>query len=315
MEICLHVGAHRTGTTSFQTFLRHNRDSLTDAGTYVIDRSRVRAGLLRGVLRNPDRTTAQADDLASRAHGRFQIECQRLAGQGARHLIVTEENLLGSMAHNLRHATLYGQAGARLTRMAPALRPAYPLTIGLCIRSYHSHWASQLAFQIRAGGGLPARDHLDRLTTQPRRWRDVIADLASVCPQARIVVWPFESWVDRPAPLLCALTRSEQPARRGRASGSHNASIPVEVMRTQLAQSGNRSAAKQLAGLDGRYQPFPRLHREKLHQDYCKDIAWLEAGADGLADYLHPTGDTPGGSDMTRGRPHEFEIPRLARAG
>lgn len=287
---------------------------LWSRGTAFVGPQRTRNGFLTGVIKNPDHATAEDDRLARRSVGRMQIEMAQMEGQSVRHLVISEENLIGSMGQNLSSCQLYDQAEARLRRLAPAFGDR-PITIGLGVRSYASLWSSQIAFRIKSGSTLPREGKLDRLATQPRRWRDIIGDVASVFPAARIVVWTFEAWADRPAQLTAALTGMPQPTDAKPCNDWANASPPVEELRALLHDGGNKSAAQKLDGQLGRFAPFPAMHRQKLQDDYRSDLDWLEAGADGLATYLTPTGGTLGGYDMTRGRCDDVEERHVAGAG
>lgn len=315
MEICLHLGAHRTGTTSLQRYMHLNRHALADHGVAVWGPRRTRSGLLDGLMKNPDRLTAYDLKLARRAIGRVKLEQKRLRNKGFGTLLLSEENLIGTMNLNLSSLRLYPQTQARLERLAGAFEGAR-VRIGLSIRSYDSHWASQMAFRIKVGGGLPEAADLDRIATQPRRWRHVVKDVARAFPDADIMVWPFEGWVGQPEQMLARLLHWPIPLDAVRFSERCNASPDTQQLHDILCDAGDPEAAKHLEGLSGPFQPFPEMHREKLKDDYREDIDWLMAGAEGLATYLDPTGGTSGGFDRSKGSmTDDIEEIRMAGSG
>lgn len=315
MEICLHLGAHRTGTTSLQRYMKLNQTALSDDGVATWGPRRTRAGLMDGLLQNPDRLSARQMKLARRAMGLMRIEQKRLRQKGYGHLVISEENLIGTMNVNLSSLRLYPQAYPRLSRAAPAFK-GQKLRVGLAIRSYDAHWTSQMAFRIKAGDRLPDIEALDRIATQPRRWRHVIDDIARSLPGAEIIVWPFEGWVGQPEQMLSSLLGWPISLGKVRFAEHCNPSPDVATLREILRDGGDLEAAQSLAGLSGPFQPFPDMHRAKLQNDYREDIDWLLAGADGLATYLDPTGGTSGVFDRQTGSmSDDIEERRLAGTG
>jgi len=168
MDICLHLGAHRTGSTSLQVFMNANRKAFLKDRTTFWGPGRTRSGLFAGLIRDPRRLTPADRALGQRSLGRIRMEMSRAALNGNDRLVISEENILGTLSQNFGQCQLYPQAADRLARFAPAFG-GQGLRIGLAIRSYDTHWASALAFGAKAGRALPNPQMLDRLTTQPRR--------------------------------------------------------------------------------------------------------------------------------------------------
>ncbi|EPX79855.1 hypothetical protein [Litoreibacter arenae] len=276
---------------------------------------RTRGGLLAGLVKNPATLTPADRRLGERSCGRLRMEFARLEQEGARRLVLSEENLIGTMAQNLDAVRLYGQVGTRLARLAPAFE-GRRVSIALAIRAYDLHWASQLAFRIKAGAMLPAADDLDRLVTQPRRWRDVIGDIEAAFPDAKIVVWPFEGWAANPAPLLGVLAGRDVALAPMAKIHKANASATAVELAKIAAERGDLDSAVRLAsaGKGTRYMPFDAAQAWKLQEDYRADIAWLQADAGPRVTYLNPTEGTFGGSDMTEGSHHDGQEKGVASA-
>ena len=76
MDIILHLGAHRTATTSFQHYLRANAAGLGAAGIGVWGPETTRDGLLAGVI--PPRGSRPAMAQLTRARGRVGLRLERM---------------------------------------------------------------------------------------------------------------------------------------------------------------------------------------------------------------------------------------------
>ena len=306
MDVILHIGAHRTGTTTLQRFLQANRGHLRRQGIAVWGPDRTRDGLFRGLMRPPPRLTAEDDLLAARARGRIAIEIARMEAEGLHTLIVSEENMIGGMPNNVLSQRLYPFAAERLARLAQAFAP-HPARVALAIRSYDRHWASMLAYCVKQGHGVPDPADLEAIATQPVRWMRVVRQAAAAFPQAALVVWPFEALIGLPEVQLAALLGRpvEGPFQARREW--HNAGPSLAELNALLADQGTPGAGLgQPGGGRGRWQPFTDGQIALMRAAYARDLAWLRDGADGLANYIDSPRPQAGPTGQGRGR-HDDE--------
>lgn len=313
MDLLVHIGAHRTGTTAIQSLMQRHGNLLARNGVAFFGPKRTRSGLFGGLIKNPDTLMGHDEALGQRSCGRIAMEMQRLSNSGAQALVVSEENMMGTMAENLASSRFYGQVRPRLARFAPAFKGQAP-HVCLAVRSYDIHWASQLAFRIKAGALAPAADEIHALVAQQRTWRDVVVDIAHALPGARVSVWCFEDWSSRPGALIEALLgRAIGLPGQNRAKCA-NPSAGAAVLANLVQERGDLNGARHLAAHNenGRYMPFTAAQRADMHRNYCDDLAWLSAGAEGFATYLDPIEGTFGGHDMTEGSPHERQEASVA---
>ncbi|MBF9032076.1 hypothetical protein HKCCE3408_16885 [Rhodobacterales bacterium HKCCE3408] len=278
MQITLHVGAHRTASTTFQHMMAASRGRLTARGIGFWGPRRMRG---EGQSGSDHRALERALDEAGAGH--------------LRQLVISEENLLGSMRANLRSAVLYPDVAMRALRVAPALG-ARVGQVGIAIRSYPAYWASALAFSMTRGGPAPEPALCEALVAQSRRWRDVIEDIAMVWPEARIRVWTYEGMAARPEAVAEALLGAELPRLSG-ARDWHNAQPTPAILRRTLRHAG-RSPGLIRERAD-RFMPFTDPERRWMQTAYAADLAWLRAGAGPRIDYIDDLGADPG---ATRGR-------------
>ena len=312
MEIILHLGAHRTASTSFQHYLRGNTDALAESGVGVWGPLRTRDGVLTGVVPASGNPRPPAQQLV-RATGRVSIALTKAEQAGFAQLVVSDENMLGAPRRNLRHRTLYDDAGQRMARFAQAFGQGVSRVV-LSIRGQDSYWSSALAFAVARGHRVPNRDDLDRLVTSARHWRDVIADVACAFPRADIQVMPYEVFGGQPERKLQVITGQATPPKK-HARAWLNRAPKIETLRAIVAERGGNPA--RLGEGEGRWQPFDAGQTAALRESYADDLFWLRAGADGLATLIEETGPGEAGThpplgQTTRGHSNDDEKRRMA---
>ncbi|MCC5976166.1 MAG: hypothetical protein JJT81_19235 [Rubellimicrobium sp.] len=282
MDIILHCGAHRCATTSFQRLLEANRAALSAAKVAIWTPGRLRAGLFDGVILPPDRVTPGDDRRAARAAADIALERAWLRQAGISSLVLSEENLMGSVRLNLAAGLLYPDLADRVLRLRRALAGPWS-RIGLSIRRYDQYWSSALSFAL-AAGRLPARRALPgALARQPRRWRDVIVDLARVAPEAEILVFPHELFAPRPDQQLSRLIARPLPFHPLGLGQRCNRSPDAGQLRAILSMRGKAACALGIPDESRPWMPFTATERQAMALTYAADIDWLAGGAGGLA--------------------------------
>ncbi len=314
MDVILHVGAHRTGTTTLQRFLKANSEHLAGEQIGFWGPDKTRDGLFSGLIKAPNRITD--DDLrrGKRATGLIKIELERASQSGLHSVIISEENMIGSMENNINTRRLYSQTRARLERFQDGFG-FQCARILLTTRSYDRYWASVLGYYIKAGHGLPSATVIDALAEQPVRWSRVIRDIAAAFPEAEIIVSPFEAMIGLPEHQLASLTGYTVPGPFQAGREWHNAGPDRAQLVRLLEDQGNGAAdIARIGGGPGPWQPFNPAQVAVMRAAYGQDLAWLRAGADGMAIYI----DSPealsaieGGTGQKRGPNHDKEHRRL----
>lgn len=284
MDLVLHLGAHRTGTTTLQNYMRSQQGALSKDGIAVWTPKRTRNGLFAGLSRADD----SQDIRAAWSHGLVKVEFERLSRAGHHRLVISEENILGSIRENLRLGGLYPNIKPRLSRFAPVMQ-GHTTKIALTIRSQDAYWASALAFAVRACLPIPGEAELQDLTQSERGWQHVIRDIAEMFPDADIIVWPAERFISQPEIALSFMTGSDVIKSGGTARHWHNKSPDAESLRKLVAdQAGTDKVPDNLTG-SGRWMPFDPHQQNHLKSRYRADLAWLRSGADGLARFIEQT--------------------------
>ena len=231
MSIHIHLGAHKTASTHLQAVLRRNRGGLAEAGIAYLGPDAIRALSARGA-----RAAAKMGVWPSlRA-----LAARRRLGralQGGR-IIASDENALGGCAEMMRAGRLYPHARARL-RVWSGVKPGARLY--LCIREY-GPFLSGAYVQSLVGGRAGRAVDAARLAALPRRWPDVVADIAAALPGRRLTVWDYADYAALGPVVLGAMTGDvplEPVSRRPMATPSARA---VEIV-LDMVQGGRATRA------------------------------------------------------------------------
>ncbi|MGB3243097.1 MAG: hypothetical protein WBB25_01070 [Sulfitobacter sp.] len=313
MDITLHIGAHRSATTSFQYYLRDNHDALNAIGTGYWGPQRMRGGMVAGLF--PGLSIARGRNLVRRAQGRVQMNLARARRDGVEHLLVSDENMPGTMRSSMRAKTLYPAIGERMARYHAAFGGQVTRVV-MSVRAQDLWWSSAAAYTVARGHPVPGPLSFEMISQSNRTWRDVITDLACAVPDAEIIVGPFEQFAGQPQSLLQAATKCSAPLDQ--AGHWRNRTPDLPALRRIVAEQGNDPA--QLPDTTGRWHPFTPEQSARLRENYADDLHWLTAGADGLATLaLDPTRTKTGNSlqagALTKGRTDDSRQKNMARTG
>lgn len=266
---------------------------------------KTRGGMMRGMFRSPSKITEQDEVLADRARGRIALQTQDLAADGVHTLIISDENMLGGMSQNAQAQRLYPHTEIRVGRFAKVFAP-HPTRVGLAIRSYDRHWASQMAYSMKQGASLAGPDTIEAIATQPIRWTRIIRQIAAAFPNAEVVVWPFEALIGLPELQLGALFgQAIEGPFQGRREW-HNSSPSSQDLRKIMADQGeDDTEIARLGSTVGRWYPFNPAQTALMRAAYAQDLTWLRGGADGLATYIDGPEAIAGATGPGRGRDND----------
>lgn len=322
MDIILHVGAHRTGSTSFQHYLRGNRAQLVADGTAIWEPHLLRRGMMDGLFAKPRLLNGR--NLQRRAMGRVRLHTAQAVRAGAQRLLVSEENMIGAPRACLRAATLYPAIGERMARLDAAFSGRICRVV-MTIRAQDLWWASVAAYGVGRGHAVPEKGRLDAIAKTPRTWRDVITDLSCAMPRAEILILPFEQFAGSANKIMAHATGRVAPVAQ--AGCWLNRAPDAAMLRAKTDESGIPRTAlpDHLAQGEGRWNPFTPTQAAHLREAYADDMMWLAAGADGLATLTEDRARDQAGRNLhagalTKGHSHDQHTDprqqgRLAQTG
>jgi hypothetical protein len=302
MDIILHLGAHRTATTTFQRYLMHNAHDLRALGVTCWTPPLTRGERFAGLIENPSKVTPRIDAIAERSACRIRRDLEMLNRGATRQVLISEENLIGTIRGNLREGQLYPDLTERLSRFLCALGGSVA-RLGIGLRSYDSYWASALAFAIGRGFAGPDGALPGVLADHPRGWRAILTEIAALCPDAEIIVWPFEALASDPDGQLGLLTGGLRlaPGAAGDA-GHHNVSPDAATLDAILSGHLGASDAPRQSREGQRWMPFDPAQRATMRGRYLDDLDWLAAGAGHEIRFFGTEQDTVGQRRVTHTR-------------
>lgn len=204
-ELVVHLGAHRTGSTSLQAALREDQALLQTLG--VVCLTPEAPGYRRsGTLRDFTNITIKAvlPAAAPVAWLRRQMRITRRRRQARRvladligpqqpfRLILSDENLMGPVFDYTNGPSIYPLVKDRLNNLVRTLGHV-PDRVVIAIRPYDTFIPSAYAMYAAYVGELPG---FDTLRPTPgatfRGWPEVIADIRAALPGARLDIFPID---------------------------------------------------------------------------------------------------------------------------
>jgi len=288
VELYLHIGAHRTGSTAFQRILAKNARALEQGGTVVWGPDALRK---RSYFYLPPKDGF--------AEGAQEAWARDVAAVTADRLVISEENIIGTMLQNLRARAFYPDFGRRMAEYA-GLFNATPARIGLAIREYGSYWTSSYTYTLPRHPLPPFPELKTGLLKIERGWLDMIRELRAQFPTTEIMVWPLEAVQDtmrdmtarflgQPGPGLSDIERRINVSR-----GAHVVPLIHEIRAAHPGIAPDALHAK-LKGT-----PLPAVPPEPLFTDdealdlamrYADELSALEMGFEGVRFVAQPGAD------------------------
>lgn len=186
--VYLHVGGHRTGTSSFQMCLDLNRARLAAAGidSAYPGRDGIPGGRLRLKLPGPEAGARKQEAMVPAV----RAELERHITDPTRALVLSEENIPGRMFHFYK-GRFFPAAEARLRVLRAGLGQigcAKPTRVVLVLRSYDALFAS--AYRKRAEDNpVPSfREIAPRMVAMDRGWPALVRAIKSLLVPDELVV-------------------------------------------------------------------------------------------------------------------------------
>lgn len=272
MDVILHLGAHRTGTTSLQSYLQTHRELLMRQGCLAFGPQLLRKGDFQGLFRHDAPRGALVV-----AQNKLNHDFDRAAEAGLARILLSEENLIGHPRQLLASGLLYSEMEPLLRRLGPRMRLRVT-RLGLGIRNYADFWASLAAFGIHYGVHRPKAGQAEEWHAQclagTYGWPAHIETLLHLFPRASLLVWRAEYAAGDPAYVLRHLVRGLQDLP---AEAPHkNASRPSAELRDLLKAKGAFKAAALVAEA-AHYTPFTPACAAQMSARYHDDLARIAA--------------------------------------
>jgi len=288
VDVILHIGAHRTASKTFQKALSRNQQHLMQNDTVFWGPEVTRNGMFSGFLmQNADNPVRKRR--IARNMGAVALELTRLRANGTRRLIVSEENILGSMIGNVKARSLYPDALDRLTLFADAFGTV-ATGIVLSLRDYAGYWTSTLAYGYRLGWDMPPRAGILATALEGRGWRDVVGDIRTAFPTPAMTLWDYATIGGKPDQQLASVMQPTIPPY----DLTHNQTPAAEAFRDLAVLPPGYEM-----GADG-FRVFDQTETTRLNARYAGDLAWFRDQAGALGLYTTNAGAAPAQQHIAR---------------
>lgn len=181
--VTVHIGSHRTGTGSFQEYLRRH---CADAASSSVDVLCPPMSREKNSYVGIEKLSANISDFIKRTdynRSKFGRPC-----------VISDESYMGGISENLIKSSAYFSLPRRLS----VLNCAIPQGADICltIRDYTEWWESQIIYGLRfKAEHTLTEDKLFQMVCPPRGWIEVVEDIARAFPSSRLRVWDFKSIV------------------------------------------------------------------------------------------------------------------------
>jgi hypothetical protein len=279
MDVILHLGAHRTGSTPFQTYVRRSHSELSSSKLGYWGPQRTRQGPFVGIVPSPSVTFPEKG--LARAVGRVRLQMARTAQSGVRKFLVSDESMTETVRHNLRKRALYSAIGERMAHFAQAFDGRLNRVI-FNIRSHCLFWASSIVCGVVRGHRVLPPKSIENIANAKLTWRDVIADSPCAVPDTEIRVLHFERYQGTPDQMLAKCLDKVAPINTG--DEWLNQAPNLFALRTIPAECGEieRLCAVKSQERAQCWVPFDQTQNAQLREAYADDMHRLISGADGL---------------------------------
>lgn len=285
VDVVLHVGAHRTGTTSLQSALDLMSTELASSGVVVLTPPRPGKRGHSESIRDIARVASKAHKKGFRrwfkAHA-AKRQLQRLTSNALpnrvplRRLILSDEVMLG-VAFSRNGIAIYPDAFRNLKSLRTLL-PATPSEIHLCVRSYDSFLTSVYAMRaLYVPQVQPFTNLKERFLCLDYGWINLVETIVELFPKTKLVVSVFEE--HNLLVKLKSLTRmSGESLNRQMFTFHVNRAPTVEAIEHKLHNRHETRHPDEIVQLhlDGtRFDPFSDKEKAYLQRCYSRDLEQL----------------------------------------
>lgn len=195
IAVALHLGAHKTASTHLQKSLVRNEKLLADNDVRFFGPR---------YLRDPDHNFQDLFGLRAIGEptgGRSGSEQITYLANGARRVVLSEENALGPVFTPAMPGVLYPQAGHRLSKFVASVAP-FPVTLFLAVRE-PSKWIASLYSQRVVGGDLQTFDaFMGDTKLEQLKWSHLVNRFRKIPGLGMIHLWQKEDYPEVSVPVF-----------------------------------------------------------------------------------------------------------------
>jgi hypothetical protein len=240
-RVHIHLGTHKTATTFIQNWLSQHQALLMANQIATIPLNMLRGQFTPTFWGFVYGQAAWSPALAQQL--RAIIDANIVAAgfdlQATRLLILSDENLLGSLSTLTNKGLLYPDLATRMARLA-AVFEGCVIQPFLALRSYSEFYPSAYAETLRAGHIKPFAEYMDGLDLTGNSWLGVVDAVESVF--GSVALWPYELFRDNATTVLSALLQTPVAAELMEKSPIARRSLTLKGLDIVMRCQGTLSA-------------------------------------------------------------------------
>lgn len=273
-RLVIHVGVHKTATTNLQNRFELNREVLEQAGVIYPSIFELRKHFTYLPDTNDFKGNAFIDQL---------IEARR-AGKT---VLVSDENLIGSVADTIHYPRPYYNAGHKIALHSERLDCKNP-DVFLCIRDYATYAVSLYCEYLRHHPYLSFEIFYQSFVATQFSWVQLVEDILRSVPECRLHVWSFSNYrevVGRVITEMTGLPDTALPKTSNNTRDSFSAITMtcIEKLSTVLDFRSLHKAADALAATfprnetNAKYDPLPTSEALFQKSRFLDDLKAISA--------------------------------------
>jgi len=269
----IHLGAHKTGTTHFQSVLSHHQSCLGRQGIGVLLPKELRTSNCKTKLPKIYRAPWLSRLYAHQTRHYLGL----IAGEFTS-LIVSEENFIGSPTDILA-SYFYPNLDQRM-KVFQQIFP-YNKTIFLSIRNQADLLPSAYVQRLRHSpipGGFQLLKY--RWINTPPSWQDLIIRISKSITDSKLKIWTLEEYRDYSIDIVSAVCETQLPMQiklpipRNTKTPSWEAIQEIEQLGSKVCRKEYREQVLQIIDSDNggtKFAPFSDSEYKTLSHTYQRD--------------------------------------------
>jgi len=291
-DLALHLGFHKTATTSIQQILEAADDALSAEGCQIVPHKKLRNNYTRLVETFASQAIGieYGDPLSAEMFQAFSKSFfKSLRFKPGTRVVLSEENALGHVGQCAYPGLLYRFPKQFLSTFATNL-PVEPSEIHVAVRDYASFFTS--CYVEYLGSVSPERFNppdvmMAKVMANLPSWHETL-DIVRLCfPQSKLHVWCYEDFRTNLPEFLTALTGVPQAKVDWASRVNHQArptagaeevelffaTVSAEGVETALERWKIINEATQSGGVrSARFNPWAPEHEAHLRKLYQRDL-------------------------------------------
>ncbi|WP_445361568.1 hypothetical protein ACJJIL_07415 [Microbulbifer sp. EKSA005] len=201
-KVILHLGAHKTATTSLQGVLKKNRNYLCSKGIFYAPLGDLRKALTKPYFYPGQAANTDIPDFS-------KLLSEELNYEGQDKVFLSDESIISLVQEIFLANKFYSKARHRIKKLKQVLEGCEITDIFFTVRSYEKYITSLYGQVLKGVGFVEFETYKKRFDRHAFCWADVIVLLEEEFPDSKIHVGEFDFVVRNPQEYYSAMLFGE----------------------------------------------------------------------------------------------------------